>query len=196
MGTTGAGKTTLLRQLIGTGSKGEKFPSTAPARTTTCDIEVITDTDGEFAIAVSFLPKGLVRQYVEECVAATAVSFLKQERPERTVQRFLEHNDQRFRLNYVLGTPDVETDEEEGEDEDNSDLGNDFEFADTVTLEDRVRFAAAIKSYLDRISTLRNAASQKLEGELNISIDSASQDDLDAFEELLEDRLPRRGRIL
>lgn len=195
LGTTGAGKTTLLRQLIGTGSKGEKFPSTAPARTTTCDIEVITDADKEFVIAVSFLPKDLVRQYVEECVAAAAVSFLKQERPERTVQRFLEHNDQRFRLNYVLGTPDVEADEEDEEDEENSDIGNDFELADTVTSEDRVRFAAAIKSYLDRISTLRTAASQKLEGELKISIDSASQDDLDAFEELLEDRLPDEDKF-
>ena len=189
LGTTGAGKTTLLRQLIGTGSKGERFPSTAPSRTTTCDIEVITNADSKFVIAVSFLPKDLVRQYVEECVTATAVSFLKQERPERTVQRFLEHNDQRFRLSYVLGTPDVEADEEEDEDEENSNIGNDFELADTVTPEDRVCFGAAIKSYLERISALRTAASQKLEDKLDFSLDSASQDDLDTFEELLEDSL-------
>src|SRR2546425_5580246 len=42
LGTTGAGKTTLVRQFIGTGTKHEKFPSTSTAKTTTCDIEIIT----------------------------------------------------------------------------------------------------------------------------------------------------------
>ena len=190
LGTTGAGKTTLVRQLIGTGGRGEKFPSISPARTTTCDIEIITAMDPMFEIAVSFLPREMVRQYVEECVAAAALSLLKQERPERTAQRFLEHNDQRFRLSYVLGTPTVETDDDdEEEDEETEDTGDDFELADTVTAEDRARFAAAIKRYLDRISAVTAAARQELEGTLGISVKSASQDDLDTFEELLEDSL-------
>ncbi len=66
------------------------------------------------------------QKYVEECVTATAASFLKQERPERTALRFLEHNDQRFRLSYVLGMPAVEADDEDDEDEENEDIGDDF----------------------------------------------------------------------
>ena len=184
VGTTGAGKTTLVRQLIGTGRKGEKFPSIAPARTTTCDIEIITANSPEFEIAVSFLPKDLVRQYVEECVTAAAISTLKQERHERTVQRFLEHNDQRFRLSYILGTLAADADDEEIED-----AGEEFEAADAATSEDRKRFAVAIHEYLTRISTVANVVSQKLENTLSFSLDSASQNDRDTFEELLEDDL-------
>lgn len=184
LGTTGAGKTTLGRQLIGTGKKGEKFPSTSPSRTTTCDIEIITADGPAYEMAVSFLPKDLVRQYVEECVTAAAVSFLKRERPERTAQRFLEHNDQRFRPSYILGTLAAEADQEEIED-----AGDEFETADAVTLEDRTRFAAAIQGYLARISAVAAVASRKLEGTLSFTLDSASQDDRNTFEELLEDYL-------
>ncbi len=184
LGTTGAGKTTLVRQLIGTGRKGEKFPSTAPARTTTCNIEIITADSREFEIAVSFLPKDLVRQYVEECVTAAAISTLKREPHERTVQRFLEHNDQRFRLTYILGTLDADADDEEIED-----AGEEFELADAATSEDRERFAVAIQEYLTRISSVANVVSRKLESTLNFSLDSASQNDRDTFEELLEDDL-------
>ena len=41
VGTTGAGKTSLLRQLIGSDPDEDRFPSTAPAKTTIADIEVI-----------------------------------------------------------------------------------------------------------------------------------------------------------
>ena len=173
-----------MRQLIGTGRKGEKFPSTAPTRTTTCNIEIITADSREFEIAVSFLPKDLVRQYVEECVTAAAISTLKREPRERTVQRFLEHNDQRFRLSYILGTLDANADDEEIED-----AGEEFELADAAISEDRERFAVAIQEYLTHISSVANVVSRKLESTLNFSLDSASQNDRDTFEELLEDDL-------
>ena len=41
VGTTGAGKTSLFRQLIGSDPDDDRFPSTAPAKTTIADIEVI-----------------------------------------------------------------------------------------------------------------------------------------------------------
>ena len=157
---------------------------TAPARTTTCNIEIITADSREFEIAVSFLPKDVVRQYVEECVTAAAISTLKREPHERTVQRFLEHNDQRFRLSYILGTLDADADNEEIED-----AGEEFELADAATSEDRDRFAVAIQEYLTRISSVANVVSRKLESTLNFSLDSASQNDRDTFEELLEDDL-------
>ena len=41
VGTTGAGKTSLLRQLIDSDPDRDRFPSTAPAKTTIADIEVV-----------------------------------------------------------------------------------------------------------------------------------------------------------
>jgi len=184
LGTTGAGKTTLVRQLIGTGTKQEKFPSTSTAKTTTCDIEIISADSDQYEVVVSFLPKDLIRQYVEECVVATAVSFLEGERYDLTSRRFLEHSDQRFRLSYLLGTlaPGVdEEEEEEAEEEFDRDLA--------VSAEDRARLGETLRGYLNRIQALAAAASRKLEGSLSFSLETANQDDRDTFEELLEDSL-------
>lgn len=184
LGTTGAGKTTLARQMIGTGGKGEKFPSTSTAKTTTCDIEIITGDGDGYEMVVSFLPRDLVRQYVEECVTATAISLLNGERREHTVQRFLEHSDQRFRLSYVLGTLAAEIDEEEAEE-----AGDEYDSTEAGTPEDHARFADAIEKYLARIGDVANAARRRLEGSLSFSLDAAPQEDRDTFEELLEDYL-------
>ena len=67
--------------------------------------------------------------------------------------------------------------------------GEEFELADAATSEDRERFAVAIQEYLTRISSVANVVSRKLESALNFSLDSASRNDRDTFEELLEDDL-------
>lgn len=184
LGTTGAGKTTLVRQLIGTGTKQERFPSTSTAKTTTCDIEIITAESGQYEVVVSFLPKDLIRQYAEECVVATAVSFLEGERYELTCRRFLEHSEQRFRLSYLLGTLASGIDEEEGEEAE-----QEFDRELALSAEERARLAETLRGYLSRIQAVANAASKKLEGSLSFSLDTANQDDRDTFEELLEDSL-------
>ena len=45
VGTTGAGKTSLLRQLIDSDPDEDRFPSTAPAKTTIADIEIVQSED-------------------------------------------------------------------------------------------------------------------------------------------------------
>src|SRR5262249_24591257 len=65
VGLTGSCKTTLGRELIGTFA--ERFPSTSNSRTTTCDIEVIAEP-GEYSAVVTFLPRGVAHQRIEECV--------------------------------------------------------------------------------------------------------------------------------
>jgi hypothetical protein len=184
LGTTGAGKTTLVRQLIGTGSKQERFPSTSTAKTTTCDIEIITADSDQYEVVVSFLPKDLIRQYVEECVVATAVSFLEGERPEQTCRRFLEHSEQRFRLSYILGTLSSGNDEEDEEE-----AAGDHEQNEGISTEERARLAGNLQVYLHRIQDLAKAASKRLEGSLNFSLQAANREDRDTFEELLEDSL-------
>jgi hypothetical protein len=185
LGTTGAGKTTLVRQLIGTGTKREKFPSISTARTTTCDIEIITADSAEYEAVVSFLPKDLIRQCVEECIVASALSFLEGERPELTVRRFLEHNEQRFRLSYLLGTLSDPVAEEEHEDDEEEEFDRD----EALAAEDRARLAEQLRAYLSRIHAVATTARKRLEGSLSFSLETASQEDRATFEELLEESL-------
>ena len=67
VGSTGAGKTTLLRQLIGSDHRRDRFPSTSTARTTTADIEIVTD-DGPFEAAITFMTEHETRFAVDECL--------------------------------------------------------------------------------------------------------------------------------
>lgn len=186
LGTTGAGKTTLLRQIIGTGTKQEKFPSTSTAKTTTCDIEIITAETSDYSVVVSFLPKDLIRQYVEECVIATALSFLEGERYTLTSRRFLEHTEQKFRLSYLLGSLSSVMDDEEIEE---AEEDQEYDQAQALPPEHRQRLSEALNTYLARIEGLARAASKKLEGSLSFSLETATQEDRNTFEELLEDSL-------
>jgi hypothetical protein len=103
LGTTGVGKTTLLRQLIGTDPEKERFPSTAPAKTTIADTEIIM-TDGPMYQAVmTFFPYAQVRIFVEECVVAAVTAHVDTGNRAVVERKLLEHNDQRFRLSYLLG---------------------------------------------------------------------------------------------
>jgi len=185
IGSTGAGKTTLLRQFIGTGSKLEKFPSISTAKTTTCEIEIVTAEDDRYRSVVSFLPKDQVRQYVEECVCAAVLSYVERERESVTVRRLLEHSEQRFRLSYLLGTlsdPDEdELEEEAREQEEESEAA--------IPHEERQRLIARLRSYLGRIQELAQSSSDHLSQTLSFSLETATQEERDTFEELIEDHL-------
>jgi energy-coupling factor transporter ATP-binding protein EcfA2 len=102
LGTTGAGKTTLLRQLIGTDPVEERFPTTATGRTTVADMEIITD-DGPYTAMVTFFPLDEVRDHLVDCVLRAVVSATRGEHRDEIQRALLQHPDQRFRFNYVLG---------------------------------------------------------------------------------------------
>lgn len=188
VGSTGAGKTTLLRQLIGTGTTLEKFPSISTAKTTTCDIEIITAEADQFEAVISILPKDHVRQYLEECVGAAALSFIEREREIIMVRRFLEHSEQRFRLSYLLGTLS-DPSEEEAEEE----VGEEIEESDgAIPHEERQRLIERLRSYLDRVQALAQSSSDHLAEMLSFSLESATQEERNTFEELIEDHLRER----
>ena len=197
LGTTGAGKTTLVRQLIGTGRRDDKFPSTSTARTTTSDIEIIMSDAQEFKAVVSFLPKDEVRQYVEECVCAAVLSELEAQPDEVVVRRFLEHADQRFRLSYIIGNLSQQT---EGDDDDlPEDLDSkdderieDSESAETISDEDRAALQQRLRDYIDQLKSLAHASSGQLAQDLNLTLQASSPEERDTFEELLEDNLRER----
>ena len=126
VGVTGAGKTTLLRHLIGSDHRADRFPSTSTAKTTTADIEIITDRH-PFQAAVTFMTEHEVRCVVDECLEAACEEALRGYNDSRIAEALLEHREQRFRLSYVLGNwqqsrPD--DDDEEGFDME-SDLDGD-----------------------------------------------------------------------
>jgi hypothetical protein len=194
LGTTGAGKTTLLRQFIGTGGRDEKFPSTSKSRTTTCDVEIITDATDCFEAVVAFLPRDEVRQYVEESVCAAILSEIDGQPAEVVTRRFMEHSEQRFRLGYILGSPAALAEEPDDLPEElgSSEVEHDPEPADSPTNEEKEAFAAKLNGYRGQIAALASSSSGQLARDLKLTLKGASQEDKDVFEELLEDHLRDR----
>lgn len=110
-GTTGAGKTTLLRHLIGCNHHKDRFPSTSTARTTTAEIEIIT-SENDFCGVVTFMSKDEVHAYIEECIQASCLHVIEDKSNDEVMESLLSHQEQRFRLSYILGSWDDEDDEE------------------------------------------------------------------------------------
>lgn len=102
LGTTGAGKTTLVRQLIGTDPEEERFPTTATGRTTIADTEIIL-REGNFHAVVTFFQLDEVREYVLDCVLRASILSYRGESRADIQRAVLQHPDQRFRFNYILG---------------------------------------------------------------------------------------------
>jgi len=191
VGTTGAGKTSLLRQLIGSDPDIDRFPSTAPAKTTIADIEVI-QAAGPFEAVVTFFSEFQAQANIEECVMDAALATLEKAPKDKVAERFLNHRDQKFRLSYLLGnwrTP------EDGNDAD--DMTFDADDAgvihDTGDLTDEERDAnrLVIDAYLARIANLTNAVVDSLESELAAHLRTAGPDRA-AAHELIEENLEGR----
>ncbi|MGN7414607.1 hypothetical protein [Paenibacillus sp. SAF-068] len=187
VGTTGAGKTTLLRQIMGTHSKEDRFPSTASGRTTICDIEVICAEEMAYSAVVTFIPRLEARFYIEECVQAAVQSRLFMERDDQFVDSLLIHREQKFRLNYVLGHPSSlrqmassneydEWDEEEQEDN----------FSDEA-IENSLKetLLDALNGYLLEISELSKLAKETVTAQLSIDEKMLEGEDRDALNELV-----------
>jgi hypothetical protein len=178
VGTTGAGKTSLLRQLIGSDPDEDRFPSTAPAKTTIADIEVIQAT-GEFAAAVTFFSEFQTQANIEECVIDAALAVLEKAPKDKVADRFLSHRDQKFRLSYILGTwrEDAnETDSEELSFEDQTDTPTVQEGDGALTSAERAANREVILSYLDRITGLTNTVLAKLTSDLGVDMRVAGPD--------------------
>jgi energy-coupling factor transporter ATP-binding protein EcfA2 len=185
VGTTGAGKTTLLRQLIGSDPDEDRFPSTAPAKTTIADIEIIT-ADGPFEAIVTFFTEFQVQAYVEECIVDAALSARAKAPPERIADRFLNHRDQKFRLSYVLGpwrTEEADAATEFSFDEDEPQGGNEEELPSQELIENQ----ETLEQFVARISALSNAVESQVSDDLGLDLVDASKEDREALQELIEE---------
>ncbi len=191
VGPTGAGKTTLLRQIIGSHPQKDRFPSTSTAKTTVFDTEIILE-QGNYRGVVSFLPRDRVRSYVEECVVAAVSSAIEKESDEIILRRFLEHSEQRFRLNYLLGTlpsddsqnvADMENDDLDINEVTESESISEIEY---VSKEERREFEQKLKGFIKTIKQISEELPKILAEELGVDTSTLNHEDHDAFLERLE----------
>lgn len=193
VGTTGAGKTSLLRQVIGSDPDEDRFPSTAPAKTTIADIEVI-QADGPYEAVVTFFSEFQIQANTEECVTDACMATVEGAADEKIAERFLNHRDQKFRLSYILGPwsqEDVNVDEFSFDSEEEAQIGNDEGIDDR----DREKNLEALKNFVRRVKQLSASAVAELSVKLGEDMAKLSGGDRDAFEELLEPELTGRSEF-
>ena len=186
VGTTGAGKTSLLRQLIGSDPDKDRFPSTAPAKTTIADIEVI-QSDGDYQAVITFFTEFQIQASVEECIVDACLAAFEQMPDNKIADRLLTHRDQKFRLNYILG----------GWHKANAQEEDDFSFETEVIKADekngglssaeRAKNHKALEGFLDRISMLTKRVVKCLSDDLGIDPGTTMGSDRKAAEQLIEE---------
>jgi hypothetical protein len=169
VGITGSCKTTLGRQLIGT--YPEKFPSISNSRTTTCDIEIITEL-GEYSAVVTFLPREVVHQHIQECAISAVFKFIQTGNDDDLERKFLEHDDQRFRLKYILG--DLRYEESNG-----PNCAPVLDAHDQQLIDQRRAAAVALQAFVGRLRMFSGEAKARAE-----QITGAQYGQLDAGEQL------------
>lgn len=185
VGTTGAGKTSLVRQLIGSDPDTDRFPSTAPAKTTIADLEVV-QAPGKFSAVVTFFSEFQIQTYIEECLIAANLAAFDDVSDAKIAEKLLTHSDQKFRLSYVLGAwPENEADKDEDEfsfdDETQIQTGNDAESNE--------QNAEKLRQFIARIKATAMRAQEHLRTELGSDFDEFLSTDRDAIESWLEETL-------
>ena len=190
VGTTGAGKTSLLRQLIDSDPDRDRFPSTAPAKTTIADIEVI-QSDGDYQAVVTFFTEFQILASIEECIVDACSAVRKKMRDDKIADRFLNHRDQKFRLSYILGSWREDGDQVERDDEFSFD--EEFESAsggpedDGLTASEQANNLRVVQDFLQRINRLTERAVKRFSDDLDIDPIKTKIIDREAADELIEE---------
>lgn len=190
VGTTGAGKTTLLRHLIGSSHENDRFHSTSTAKTTISDTEIVT-AEGPFAAAVTFMSEFEVRAHIDECIEAACLAVTEGQPDAKVAAALLTHREQRFRLSYLLGEWDSDS---EADDEDFSfdtvvPAAGVPEEEDSVTDAERRSNSERLETYVSRVRSLASEINKQNAVDLGLLSEQQSPDDKAAWLELYSDRL-------
>ncbi len=194
VGTTGAGKTSLLRQLIGSDPDNDRFPSTAPNKTTIADIEVV-QAEGSFEAVVTFFTEFQVQANVEECIIDACLAAYEGALRDKIAERFLNHRDQKFRLSYVLGGWREATEQHSEEDEFSFDYEEDVSVSPNTNEEtgltdgERAENRDVLEGFIDQILQLTKRARERLSADLGVDFDNPANPDRDAAKQLIEEEL-------
>jgi hypothetical protein len=186
LGTTGAGKTTVLRQLIGTDQQTERFPSTSTAKTTVHETEVIL-APGLYEAAITFFPMDEVREHLDDCIAEAVLTAYRRESDADVMEKLLQHVNQRFRFNYLLGNGAALNDEDDDEEQDEAPL-----LADEDAVADAIDMQATNALLAGSLSVVR-AIAAKHGGALKAELGAQDEKDQRVVDELFEESF---GRIL
>ncbi|MHC1700109.1 MAG: GTPase domain-containing protein [Humidesulfovibrio sp.] len=186
VGTTGAGKTSLLRQLIGSDPDRDRFPSTAPAKTTISDIEVVL-AEGRYEAVVTFFTAFQIQANIEECIVDACLSSMQRDSDDMITNKFLNHRDQRFRLSYILGNLREDSGDVSGESFSFDPEEEAPEDDDGIPESEAIRNSQAIKAYLKRIKTLSDETAGRIKTELGVDSGHVSPQDRAAASELIEE---------
>ncbi len=182
LGSTGAGKTTLLRRIMGTDPLNEKFPATSTAKTTVFDTEIILAA-GSYKAVVTFYTESETRELIKDSIKNAMKKFDTTKNEKDTLRIFLEDEDQRFRLSYILGKIKEKKRFAKYEIIDSSE---DLSTADILVNEaEQEENERKIKSYLDRIITMTNSivANSKNKYAPNVNL---TEEDQIILEEIIE----------
>lgn len=186
LGPSGTGKTSLLRYIAGT--SGDKFPTTASNRTTTCRTELILSDEKTYEVVVTFMSRALTEAYVQECVEA-AIQYCIQEKcvnlDRKTVsEKLLIHQDLAFRLSYILGdlslVPSNYTDDLDFDTKECEDTGTDeSEYCQNIDA-----LVAVIEAFVDRVQTI---AKELLDQGINLDDTGYNLQEIDSILQLEDD---------
>ena len=185
LGTTGAGKTTLVRQLIGTDPMKERFPSTSTSKTTIHDTEIVLD-EGPWRAVVTFVPSDEARGYLYECITKSVLEATRNSPDSAVLQRLLEHVDQRFRFNYILGNgPKAPTISDFEDEQDESDVDNEQVLGDES---DEIDLSVTNTLLTHTVARIRELA-RKVGDDLRADLDAHGEEDERVVEEIFEEEL-------
>jgi hypothetical protein len=188
IGTTGAGKTTLVRQLIGTDPKTERFPSTATAKTTIHDTEIILDNGPLYRAVVTFVSSDELREYLNECISAAVLAAYRGESDGDVLRKLLNHVNQRFRFSYVLGNgPIIGSEDLYDEEDEESSSAEDDEFIASRDIEE-IDLEATNTMLEFTVKELKEIA-QKHGEFLRKDLQASEERDLRVVDEIFEEEL-------
>lgn len=202
IGTTASGKSTLVRQFLGTSPDTERFPSTAPGRTTVSDQEFVLRPDGGYAAVVSLLPRDLVAVKVEDALVEAALAHLHGRARHEVARVMLSPREGRFRLSYILGSarsiiPQGSTEHaaaiDNGDDDDDDGLSDEQSSRATRVAEFTQRLIDLTNGVAQVIARLRNVDAPELctgvdRDSVEQDIDTGLRDSME-FVDLVDDVL-------
>ena len=165
----------------------DRFPSTAPAKTTVADIEIIQAMGG-FEAAVTFFTEFQTQANVEECIVDAALAAHEGASIDKIADRFLNHRDQRFRLSYILGSWKLQS---------NGIEDDEFSFDENEpeSVQDDLAYSAAereidrqvLVEFVERVTGLAGSTLRRLSKDLDLSAAKLAGPDREAAEKLIEE---------
>ena len=179
LGATGAGKTTFLRQIMGTDPIKEKFPATSTAKTTVFDSEIIL-SEGNYKGVITFYTEGETREFIKESIKNAMKKYFETNNDKETLRIFLEDEEQRFRLSYIMGK--IKDKKRYLRNDNINNTSEKTSNENNVTEEEQKVFENKISNFLEKIKAISDSIASYCSSEL-VKNEILTEDDKIALEQ-------------